>query len=196
MPQQTTKTVTTFFGSARLNGKTGWLLDQVTASFNKHKDNDMAIRNIDLYDYKISPLSRSFIENKSEAPLDDDMKELIPMILTSKVILLATPIYWFTVSGIMKNFLDRWYDFSDERAKLNLDGKGLAVLTAHANPSSTMPFPVYKMMEEGANFLNMVYLGGADIITSAESGSNEYAISVKTAELLGKRITDFLRYSK
>lgn len=195
MPKQTTKTVTTFFGSARSTGKTSWLLDQVTAGFNKYKDEDMVMMNIDLYDYNIGPLSRNFIENKNAAPQEDDMKELIPIILTSKVILLATPIYWFTVSGIMKNFLDRWYDFSDEKAKLNLDGKGLAIVTAHANPSNTMSFPVFKMMEEGASFCNMVYLGGVDTVTNAQSGSNEHLISVTTADLLGKRITDFLRYS-
>ncbi|MGD9579921.1 MAG: flavodoxin family protein [Vampirovibrionia bacterium] len=190
----TTKNVTAFLGSARPNGQTAWLLDEVAASFNKNKDDKMAMTIMDLYDYDIKPLSRNFIENKTPAPTEDDMAHLIPVIKESKVIILATPIYWFTVSGMMKNFLDRWYDFSDEKANLNINGKGIAVVTAHANPSVTMSYPVFKMVEGIAEFCNMTYLGGVDTITSAKPGTDEYNTSAINAELLGKRIVEFLKY--
>lgn len=187
------KIVTAFLGSARSNGSTRRILDKLEEGFNKNKDQNMVFNKVDLYDYDIKPLSRAFAESTKESLPDDGMKELIPMILTSKVIILATPIYWFTVSGIMKNFMDRWYDFSDAKGKLNLDRKGLAVVTAHADPSNSMAYPVFKMIEEGAKFCNMVYLGGADTISIAQVGTNEHELSSQSALLLGKRIVDFLK---
>ena len=195
MTHKKIKKVTAFIGSARSTGSTSWILKKVQDGFNKFKDDSMIFEKIDLYNYEIKPLARSFIESTEQKIPVDGMKELSPMIITSRVIILATPIYWFTVSGIMKNFLDRWYDFSDEKGKLHLDGKGIAVVTAHANPSSSISYPVFKMIEEGAKFCNMVYLGGVDTITNAQPGSNEYEISSISAELLGKRIVDFLTHS-
>lgn len=195
MTKENVKVVTAFVGSARTGGSTNWLLNKVIDGFNKHKEGNMVLNKVDLYNYEIKPIARSFIESTEPKIPNDGMKELAPMVLTSKVILIATPIYWFTVSGIMKNFLDRWYDFSDNKGKLNLDGKGIAVVTAHANPNVSMAYPVFKMIEEGAKFCNMVYLGGVDTVTNAQTGTNEYEISANTAELLGKRIVDFLRLS-
>jgi multimeric flavodoxin WrbA len=195
MTEEKQKIVTAFLGSARSTGTTNWMLNKVQEGFNKFKDENMHFNKVDLYKYEIKPIARSFIESTEQKIPSDGMKELVPVVLTSRVILLATPIYWFTISGITKNFLDRWYDFSDEKGKLNLDGKGLAVVTAHANPSSTMSHQVFKMMEESAKFCNMVYLGGADTVTAAQPGSNEYEIASISAELLGKRIADYLRHS-
>jgi multimeric flavodoxin WrbA len=195
MSQENIRTVTAFIGSARSSGSTSWLLNRVIEGFNTHKDENMAINKVDLYNYDIKPIARSFIESTDQAIPEDGMKELIPMLLTSRIIILATPIYWFTVSGIMKNFMDRWYDFSDDRGKLNLDGKGLAIVTAHANASYSMSYPVFKMMEESAKFSHMVYLGGVDTITNAQVGTNEYEIASNTAHLLGKRLVDFLQVS-
>lgn len=187
------QTVTAFLGSARSNGSTRWLLDKLEEGFSKYKEENMIFNKVDLYDYEIKPLSRAFAESKQIELPDDGMKELIPIILTSKVIILATPIYWFSVSGIMKNFMDRWYDFSDNTGKLNLDRKGLAIVTAHANPSNSMSYPVHKMSEESAKFCNMVFLGGADTISIAQAGTNEHEIASQRALLLGKRIVDFLK---
>lgn len=185
--------ITSFSASARSGGSTHWLLNRVHEGITKYKTENIVLNKVDLYNYEIKPLARSFIESTDQVIPKDGMQELVPKILTSKVIILATPIYWFTVSGQMKNFLDRWYDFSDEKGKLHLTGKAIAVVTAHANPSSSIAYPVFKMIEESAKFCNMVFLGGVDSITNAAPGSNEYEISSMTAELLGKRIVDFIK---
>lgn len=196
MNKENTKLVTAFIGSARTNGSTHWILNRLIDGFNKFKDENMLINKVDLYNYEIKPIAREFMESNEVHIHNDGMKELIPMILTSKVIILATPIYWHSVSGIMKNFMDRWYDFSDAKGNLNLDAKGIAVVTAHANPSNSMTYPVFKMIEESSKHCNMVYLGGVNTIAKSQPGTNEYEISFITAELLGKRIADFLKIMK
>ena len=41
--------------------------------------------------------------------IKDDMQGLYPKLLAAEAIVLASPIYWFTFSGGMKTFIDRWY---------------------------------------------------------------------------------------
>ncbi|MGL4209249.1 MAG: flavodoxin family protein [Candidatus Adiutrix sp.] len=42
----------------------------------------------------------------------DHMQEVYPKILEADILLMATPIYWFNVSGQLKTFLDRCYAIS------------------------------------------------------------------------------------
>jgi len=42
------------------------------------------------------------------SPVDDDYDQVIQAVLDHDVIIFATPIYWYGMSGHMKNFVDRW----------------------------------------------------------------------------------------
>jgi len=46
---------------------------------------------------------------KKDCVINDDMKEIYPRLRDADVIVWATPIYWFTVSGQIKLFMDRCY---------------------------------------------------------------------------------------
>jgi len=46
---------------------------------------------------------------KKDCVIDDDMKTIYPRLRAADVIVWATPIYWFTVSGQIKLFMDRCY---------------------------------------------------------------------------------------
>ncbi len=41
--------------------------------------------------------------------LKDDMQELYPKLTQADAIVVASPIYWFTLSAQTKLFIDRWY---------------------------------------------------------------------------------------
>ena len=43
--------------------------------------------------------------------IEDDMQSLYPKLAAADSILLASPIYWFTLSAQMKLCMDRWYGF-------------------------------------------------------------------------------------
>lgn len=66
---------------------------------------------INLYDYDIKPCLGCLadIQEACRYPcvIDDDMKQLYDEILKADGLIIATPIYWFGVSGILKNFIDR-----------------------------------------------------------------------------------------
>ncbi|MEO4053068.1 flavodoxin family protein [Solibacillus sp. CAU 1738] len=49
-------------------------------------------------------------------PVDDDYTQVLEAILESDVLVLATPIYWYSMSGTMKNTIDRFsHAIRDER---------------------------------------------------------------------------------
>jgi multimeric flavodoxin WrbA len=56
-------------------------------------------------------------ENSNFCVLKDDMKNIYPVIIESDAVLLASPIYWFSVNAKMKLLIDRFYAFYTEKTK-------------------------------------------------------------------------------
>ncbi len=95
-------------GSPRKGGETATLLRKFLEEFDK---NGGETHLIDLIDKKINPCLGCYSENPSLCKFpciqEDDMREIYDLLLKADVIILASPIYWFNMSGLMKNFLDR-----------------------------------------------------------------------------------------
>ncbi len=67
---------------------------------------------IDLYDYKIKECLGCVSDNQKVCRFpciirDDDFNKLGEKLLESEGFIIATPIYWYGVSGKLKNFIDR-----------------------------------------------------------------------------------------
>ncbi len=90
-------------GSARKKGNTEQLSYALTAK--------MPATIFNLSDYNISPFDYEFNH------VNDDFLMLMKNILSFDRIILATPVYWYCASGVMKTFLDRFSDL----LKLNKD---------------------------------------------------------------------------
>lgn len=72
---------------------------------------DLETELINLVDLDIKPCLGCLCDEqkacKYPCVIDDDMRELYDKILEAKGVIIATPIYWFSPSGLTKNFLDR-----------------------------------------------------------------------------------------
>lgn len=111
--------VLVIFGSSRSDGNTKQAVDHVVAG----KDVefvDLSDLNISYYDYN----------NMNAA---DDFLPLIEKMVKYDSIILATPIYWYTMSAVMKTFLDRWSDLLSIRKDLGraLKGKWIYVVASY-----------------------------------------------------------------
>jgi multimeric flavodoxin WrbA len=91
---------------------------------------------------------------------DDDFNDLFKnIVLNYKTIVFATPIYWYTMSGLLKVFMDRISDFLHKEKDFGrlLREKQMAVLSCSNEDKLfegfTMPFV------ETANYLGMDFLG-------------------------------------
>lgn len=98
--------------SPRKEGKTRFLLS-ITLEAAKKEGATTEI--VDLYDIPIHPCLGCYSDEQSECEpqkctegeLEDGMKGLQQKLLIVDGVIFATPVYWFNVSGVMKNFIDR-----------------------------------------------------------------------------------------
>lgn len=108
---------------------------------------DLKTKNIGEFDYEFKNADDDFI------PLIKDIVEKYDTIV------FATPVYWYSMSGILKTFFDRISDClkTEKDTGRKLRGKNMAVLSSASEDELKdgflMPF------KESANYLGMNYLG-------------------------------------
>ncbi len=138
-------------GSSRRDGHTKKAVDKLKslADFDVLDLNDY---NISYYDY----------EHKNK---NDDYLNLMQNIISNyDIFIFATPVYWYSMSGIMKVFFDRITDLLDNEKELGrkLRNKSMAVLTSsigdHLGDNFWFPF------SETAKYLGMKYIGNIHTI--------------------------------
>lgn len=100
---------------------------------------------------------------------DDDFLPLIKEVVEKyDVLVFATPVYWYSMSGILKVFFDRLSDCLtiEKDTGRKLRGKKMAMISCafsnELNESFSMPF------RESASYLGMDYLG--DVHTWVPNG--------------------------
>jgi len=133
------------FGSARSNGNTFEAIKVVTSKV------DSTV--IDLANYKIGDYDYNH-QNKA-----DDFSFIIEQVLKHETIILATPVYWYTMSAIMKRFVDRLTDLLEleKYPKEVLRNKNLAIISSYGAPEGKNGFE--EIFINTARYLGMNYLG-------------------------------------
>lgn len=129
-------------GSSRSTGNTNKIINHINSSCNFDV--------IDLYDKNINHFDYEF-NNKT-----DDFIPLIKNVLEKyDTIIFATPVYWYSMGGILKVFFDRLSDllFVEKDLGRKLRGKNMAMISCGSEPDLkdgfSMPFI------ESANYLGM-----------------------------------------
>ncbi|UCD03632.1 MAG: NAD(P)H-dependent oxidoreductase [Candidatus Woesearchaeota archaeon] len=120
--------VLAFNGSAKKNGNTAKLLKKLTGFIEK----DAKVKTIHLVDKKIKPCLSYCAEGGTTCSypcsIKDDMHGLIELIKKADCVILASPVYWYAMSGLMKNFIDRLTS-CDVAEPPVLDGKVFGFVT-------------------------------------------------------------------
>lgn len=92
--------IAVIYGSTRGNGNTEWLTGEAIR--------DVPVEKFYLREYNILPIRDERHTDAGFQEVLDDYNHLIGRILTHDVLIFATPIYWYSMSGTMKLFIDRW----------------------------------------------------------------------------------------
>ncbi len=93
--------------SPRKRANSSLLADQVAAGA---RDAGAAVESFDLHALDIRPCDAcDFCQGAAECVINDDMQMLYPKLRAADAIVIASPIYWFTLSGQAKLCIDRWY---------------------------------------------------------------------------------------
>ena len=118
----------------------------------KDKEHDV----LQMADYRISQYGQVFE--------DDEMKEVWKEIDKYDILVIGSPLYWYTVGGMLKTFIDRLYMLPEAEA---LRGKKLYLFAQGSAPSSD----TVKSIEFLSNRLS--YLMGMElkgVVTDSSDG--------------------------
>ncbi len=133
-------------GTSRSSGNT-----RIVADFVREK---LGADLLDINDYAISYYD---YEHKNQG---DDFLPLMEKIVNNyEVVVFATPVYWYSMSAVMKTFFDRLSDLLTIRKELGrgLRGKKMGAISCGYDEETVeeleMPF------RESAKYLGMPYLG-------------------------------------
>lgn len=114
---------------------------------------------INLNDYNFS------YYDYNHANRDDDFLPLMKKIIENyDVLIFATPVYWYSMSGIMKVFFDRITDLLTIEKDLGrqLRGKKMGVISSSNGGNLGEQFWI--PFKESANYLGMPYIGNLHTI--------------------------------
>ena len=131
-------------GSARNDGN--------TATAARQLEEATGGKLLDLLDHRIAPYDYA-----NKYPPNDQFLSLARRIIIYDRLVLASPVYWYSMSGPMKNFLDRFTDLITfhKDLGLRLRGKELAVLSCSGEKTVNAGF--YEPFRLTAEYLGMEY---------------------------------------
>jgi multimeric flavodoxin WrbA len=123
------KKVLIVLGSPRKNGNSATLAAQIAKGAMSAQAN---VETVYLQEKNIAPCTacRSCLENSGDCIIQDDMQEIYEKLVEADGWVIASPVYWFTMTAQTKIFMDRCYalNFHPERP---FKGKPIAIAMAY-----------------------------------------------------------------
>lgn len=170
-----------FMGSPRREGNSTTLAKKVAAGAEAA---GATVESFYLHGMNIRPCDAcDACRDKSETDciLDDDMKGLFPKLRQADSIVIASPIYWFTVSAQTKLFMDRWYALGGPEGH-SFQGKrfGIVLTYADTDPFTSGAVNALRTFQDALNYV------GASTIGMVYGSAWEAGEIKKNQELMNK----------
>ena len=146
-------------GSPRKDGNSAALADQVAKGARAAGAN---VESCYLHGMQINPCDAC--DACQSAPhsgciVDDDMQTLYPKLMAADALVIASPVYWFTVSAQTKLFMDRCYALVDEDG-WSFKGKKIGIVMTYgdSDPFNSGAVNAFRTFQDGFGYV------GADIV--------------------------------
>jgi multimeric flavodoxin WrbA len=154
------KKILIFMGSPRREGNSTILAQQVAAGAEAA---GAEVESFFLHGMNVRPCDACDAcrgKTETDCVLDDDMKDIFPKLRQADGIVIASPIYWFTVSGQTKLFMDRWYALGGPEGYA-LRGKkfGIVLTYADTDPFTSGAVNALRTFQDALNFVNATIEG-------------------------------------
>ena len=138
-------------GSHKLNGNTSRLIQQLFPD----------ISSLNLLDYNIE------IYNYNETYSDyDQFVSIIEEIIKYDEIIFATPVYWYSMSSLMKIFFDRITDLLHCNNKLGHQLKNKKVQVITSSNGNHLDEIFFEPFKETCKYLGMHFIKGSHYVNS------------------------------
>ncbi len=155
-------------GSPRRNGNSASLAGRVADGA---RSVGGEVESLYLHDMNISSCDACDVcreEIETDCVINDDMRDLYPKLREADALVIASPIYWFTVSAQTKLFMDRCYALGGPQGNA-LKGKriGIALAYGDSDPFNSGAVNAIRTFQDafnyiGANIVGMVYGSASD----------------------------------
>jgi multimeric flavodoxin WrbA len=142
------------YGSSRRQGNTEILTDTVLQG--------VASSKVYLLEHHLLPIDDKRHHPDGFSPLNDDYQSLIEHVMQHDIILFSTPIYWYGMSGLMKNFVDRWSQSLRDKTlefKTEMRMKKAYVVAVGGDQPRTKGLPMLQQFHYIFDFVGMEFCG-------------------------------------
>ena len=151
-------------GSPREVGNSAMLAGQVAAGA---KDSGAQVESIYLHGLDIGPCDacdgcHGALDDR--CVVEDDMQDLYPLIREADAIVYASPIYWFTITAQLKEFMDRCYALGSNTSTVEehgLAGKRTGVVLTYGgdDPYDSGAINAIRMFQDAFNYVPSEMVG-------------------------------------
>jgi multimeric flavodoxin WrbA len=177
-----------FKGSPRAKGNSTILADKAAEGA---KNAGAQVESFTLHQMHIHPCDACDICQETElCVLADDMQQLYPRLRQADAIVIASPIYWSSVSAQTKLFIDRWYALESTQGSA-LKGKQFGILLTYgdSDPYSSGAINAIRTFQDmfryiKADIVGMVYgtaSNEGDVLNQPELLERAYKLGEKLA---------------
>ncbi len=162
--------IVAFIGSPRKGGNTDRLVDEILAGAAEVGHDGEKIY---LSDCGLTPIEPVYGDELDWTDSHQNVAdELIDKMVEADGVILGSPVYWFSVSGLMKLFIDRWalYRRGEQRLMDLTPGKKMVVVLAMADSEPEYVEAVMAPLRYAAQWLKMQWAGEIVATGVAEPG--------------------------
>jgi multimeric flavodoxin WrbA len=143
-------------GSARKNSNTAVILKRLIAGYS-----------CDIIDLQACRIAHYNYEN--QYPADDQFLSVFHRLTKAPLTIIATPVYWYSYSALMKVFIDRFSDLLDQQHRelgRQLRGRRFALVSSSAElqPDKTL----LEAFSRFCDYLGIVFVGCAHAQNTGE----------------------------
>ena len=147
-------------GSPRKDGNSAVLAEQVAAGA---RAAGAEVESFYLHGMEINPCDacdacRTYAG--ANCIIEDDMQLLYPLLLDADALLIASPVYWFTVSAQTKLFMDRCYASKDEGGWSLREKKiGIVMTYGDSDCFESGAVNAFRTFQDGFNYVGAEIVG-------------------------------------
>jgi len=176
--------IVVIYGSTRQNGNTEKLTERVIEG--------LEVEEIYLRDHNIQPIDDKRHAEEGFSDVDDDYNDLVERMMKHDTFIFATPIYWYSMTGTMKNFIDRWSQtMRDEKFpnfKAKLGTKKAYVIAVGGDKPHIKGLPLIQQFNYIFQFMSISFEGYALGKASRPGDITQDGAAFLAAEALNEKL--------
>lgn len=178
------KKVVIVMGSPRMNGNSATLARRVSEGA---KAGGADVESFHLHGMDIKPCTacdECRDDTNRDCIIDDDMKQLYPKLRQAHALVIASPIYWFTMSAQTKLFMDRLYALGGPQGNA-LRGKQIGIILTYGDtdPFSSGAVNAIRTFQDAFSYI------GSTIVDMVYGSANEPSEITKNHDLMDRAYT-------